>query len=102
MKERGEAGGEKGGRSRPKEDSLSVNVSDMLSTTSKSDTRKSVAQEAKVPERKLRGIAAIAKAAPEMLPMIERGELKISDAVREVRRILATTQQDLLQAHQQA
>ena len=55
-----------------------------------------------VPERKLRGIAAIAKAAPEMLPMIERGELKISDAVREVRRILATTQQDLLQAHQQA
>ena len=46
---------------------LSDDVSDKMTPVGKTDTRAAVAKEARVPERKVRAVAEVAKAAPEMV-----------------------------------
>lgn len=75
---------ETGGKGRPK-DSLSDNVTDKRSPTPKTDTRKEVAKEYKLPERKLRTVAEVKKAAPEMIAKVRAGETTLLQAKREIK-----------------
>jgi bisphosphoglycerate-dependent phosphoglycerate mutase len=51
----------------------------------KERTRAAVAKEAKLPERKLRAVAAIKKKKPELIPKVLARELTIAQATREIR-----------------
>lgn len=84
-KKGGKIGGLIGGRGRKKID-LSVNVSDKSIEKPKKDTRAATAKELKIPERKLRDVAAIEKADKSLIPKIRDGEMSIPEAKRIIRR----------------
>ncbi len=74
-----------------------TNVSDGVSDTKvklhsvtpprpKADNRAAVAKEMRIPERKLKAVMEIKKAAPELVGRVRAGELSLAEARRQVRR----------------
>lgn len=55
------------------------------STKPKTDTRKQVAKEFNLPERKLRAVAEVKKAAPELIAKVRAGETTLLQAKREIK-----------------
>lgn len=84
-RERASKGGE---AERKKEQHLSDTVTDKQDKNlrPKTDTRAAVAREAKVPERKMRAVAEVAKSKPEMVDKIAKGEISIKQAVKAVKK----------------
>lgn len=72
--------------SRSKLTDVSDDVSDTSVKAGKKDTRAAVAKEAKIPERKLRDVGTVAKAAPDLLPKIADGKMTVKQAKKEVGR----------------
>jgi site-specific DNA-methyltransferase (adenine-specific) len=52
----------------------------------KTDTRAAVAREARVPERKVRAVAEVAKAAPQLVDQIAAGKVTLKQATKAARR----------------
>lgn len=79
--------GKKGGRGRKQthEDNVSSRVSD---DGKKGRTRAAVAEELKVPERKLRAVAEVKKTAEgkELLKQVRKGEITLAEARRQVKK----------------
>jgi len=64
-------------------------VSDDVADTIKQpkrDTRKETAEATGLPERKLKGAALVVKNRPDLADKVEQGEIKLADAVREIKR----------------
>jgi N6-adenosine-specific RNA methylase IME4 len=78
-------GGKSGGKGRPKIDSDSDALTEPLTSKPKTDTRAAVAKEMKVPERKLRAVAEVKKAAPEMIAKVRAGDMTLLQAKREIK-----------------
>ena len=104
-RERATQGGLAGGVSRPKqENSLSDNVSDKLNenqTKPKRDTRKEMAESSKLPERKLKGAALVIRERPDLADKVEQGEIKMADAVREIKRAEVIESLESVEAREQ-
>lgn len=84
-KKRAQAGRAAGGDRKADEPKrLSDTVTEKRSKP-KSDTRAAVAKEAKIPERKVRAVAEIAKAKPALVEKIAAGTVTVKEAAREVR-----------------
>jgi len=66
-------------------DNASETLNDRNKTTYR-DTRKEIAKEANVPERKLRTVQEIKKSSPALLEKVRSGEISLAEAKRTVRR----------------
>jgi N6-adenosine-specific RNA methylase IME4 len=86
-KEAGKAAGKSGGRGHKKrvEDNVS---STLLDDGKKGRTRAAVAEELKVPERKLRAVAEVkqTEAGKELLKQVRKGEITLAEARRQVKK----------------
>ena len=82
--------------------SRSDNVSDHEPDNKpKRDTRKEMAENTKLPERKLRGAALIIKERPDLADKVEQGEIKMADAVREIKRAEVVASLESVEAREQ-
>ena len=67
----------------------------------KRDTRKEMAENSKLPERKLRGAALVIKERPDLADKVEQGEIKMADAVREIKRAEVVASLESVEAREQ-
>ena len=67
----------------------------------KRDTRKEMAENTKLPERKLRGAALVIKERPDLADKVEQGEIKMADAVREIKRAEVVASLESVEAREQ-
>ena len=67
----------------------------------KRDTRKEMAESSKLPERKLRGAALVIKERPDLADKVEQGEIKMADAVREIKRAEVVASLESVEAREQ-
>ena len=67
----------------------------------KRDTRKEMAENTKLPERKLRGAALVIKERPDLADKVEQGEIKMADAVREIKRDEVVASLESVEAREQ-
>ena len=67
----------------------------------KRDTRKEMAESSKLPERKLRGAALVIKERPDLADKVEQGEIKMADAVREIKRAEVVASLESVDAREQ-
>ena len=67
----------------------------------KRDTRKEMAENTKLPERKLRGAALVIKERPDLADKVEQGEIKMADAVREIKRAEVVASLESVDAREQ-
>jgi N6-adenosine-specific RNA methylase IME4 len=67
----------------------------------KRDTRKEMAESTKLPERKLRGAALVIKERPDLADKVEQGEIKMADAVREIKRAEVVASLESVEAREQ-
>ncbi len=67
----------------------------------KRDTRKEMAENTKLPERKLRGAALVIKERPDLADKVEQGEIKMADAVREIKRAEVVASLESVKAREQ-
>ena len=82
--------------------SRSDNVSDHEPDNKpKRDTRKEMAENTKLPERKLRGAALVIKERPDLADKVEQGEIKMADAVREIKRAEVVASLESVDAREQ-
>ena len=79
---------------------LSDNATDKIPAV-KRDTRKEMAENTKLPERKLRGAALIIKERPDLADKVEQGEIKMADAVREIKRAEVVARLESVEAREQ-
>ena len=99
-------GREAGGKATPEqqEKRLSDNVSDKRNenqTKPKRDTRKEMAESSKLPERKLKGAALVVRDRPDLADKVEHGEIKLADAVREIKRVEVIESLESVEAREQ-
>lgn len=81
--------------------SKSDNVSDHEPPKPKRDTRKEMAESTKLPERKLKGAALVIKERPDLADKVEHGEIKMADAVREIKRAEVIESLESVEAREQ-
>lgn len=67
----------------------------------KRDTRKETAEATGLPERKLKGAALVVKNRPDLADKVEQGEIKLADAVREIKREEVIASLDSVEAREQ-
>lgn len=67
----------------------------------KRDTRKEMAESSGLPERKLKGAALVVKNRPDLADKVERGDIKLADAVREIKREEVITSLESVEAREQ-
>jgi N6-adenosine-specific RNA methylase IME4 len=79
---------------------LSDNATDKIPAV-KRDTRKEMAENTKLPERKLRGAALVIKERPDLADKVEQGEIKMADAVREIKRAEVVASLESVEAREQ-
>ena len=79
---------------------LSDNATDKIPAV-KRDTRKEMAESTKLPERKLRGAALVIKERPDLADKVEQGEIKMADAVREIKRAEVVASLESVKAREQ-
>lgn len=82
--------------------SKSDNVSDYEPDKKpKRDTRKEMAESTKLPERKLKGAALVIRERPDLADKVEQGEIKLADAVREIKRAEVIQNLESVEAREQ-
>jgi len=82
--------------------SKSDNVSDYEPDKKpKRDTRKEMAESTKLPERKLKGAALVIRERPDLADKVEQGEIKMADAVREIKRAEVIQNLESVEAREQ-
>ena len=79
---------------------LSDNATDKIPAV-KRDTRKEMAESTRLPERKLRGAALVIKERPDLADKVEQGEIKMADAVREIKRAEVLASLESVEAREQ-
>ena len=67
----------------------------------KRDTRKEMAESSKLPERKLKGAALVIRERPDLADKVEQGEIKMADAVREIKRAEVIESLESVEAREQ-
>lgn len=67
----------------------------------KRDTRAEAAKAANIPERKLKGAALVIDARPDLADQVERGEIKLAEAVREIKRTEVIEKLESVEAREQ-